>query len=104
MDWDLKCSLLERPEQAYLSSLPTQDGLRQQEREETEKGVVVMAGRRYENRKRDLEQNAHGKQDRLQARQRQGELNRASHMSFCLVCSIRADCVALCCADDIQPV
>lgn len=58
-------------------SLPihVQNSLQQQEREEVEKGTVVTAGRRYENRKRDLEQNTHSKQERLQAKQRQGEFN-----------------------------
>lgn len=58
-------------------SLPihVQNSLQQQEREEVEKGTVVTAGRRYENRKRDLEQNTQSKQERLQAKQRQGEFN-----------------------------
>lgn len=58
-----------------LSYMYMQNSLQQQEREEVEKGTVVTAGRRYENRKRDLEQNTHSKQERLQAKQRQGELN-----------------------------
>ena len=51
-----------------------QDSLQNQEKGEAERGAVVMAGRHYENRKRELEQSAHSRQERLRARQRQGGL------------------------------
>ena len=37
-----------------------------------EKGAVVTSGRHYENKKRELEQSIHSKQERIKARQRQG--------------------------------
>jgi hypothetical protein len=49
------------------------DGLKEQDREGEEKGAVEASGRRYENRKRELEQTTHGKEDRIRARQRQGK-------------------------------
>ena len=50
-----------------------QDSLQQQDKEETEKGAVVTAGRRYENKTRELEQSATSRKDKLLARQRMGE-------------------------------
>ena len=49
-----------------------QDGLREQDKEKGEKETVVMSGQRYENKKRELEQDVHSKQERIRARQRQG--------------------------------
>ena len=50
-----------------------QDSLQQQDKEETERGAVVTAGRRYENKKRELEQSATSRKYKLLARQRMGE-------------------------------
>ena len=50
-----------------------QDSLQQQDKEVTEKGAVVTAGRRYENKTRELEQSATSRKDKLLARQRMGE-------------------------------
>ena len=62
------CSLLS------LHVLPTpQESLQQNDHLAGEEVAMTMAGRRHENKKRNLEQAVQGKQESLQARHRQGE-------------------------------